>query len=121
MRRARVGRARKLGVRKLPAKQSGELRLIDIRDFDLAACGGTHARSTGQVGPILLRKVEKVKQGMRVEFVSGRRAVTTARKDYAALAEAAGLFSAHIHDVPQQIRKSLEEAKAAGKAQHKLL
>jgi alanyl-tRNA synthetase len=118
---AALERARKLGVRKLPAKQTGELRLIDITDFDLTACGGTHASSTGQVGSILLRKVEKVKQGMRVEFVCGQRAVKTVRKDYATLVEAAGLYSAHIHDVPQQIQRSLEETKAAGKAQHKLL
>src|SRR5215831_16723168 len=59
--------ARKLGLRKLPPKQSGDLRLIDIREFDLTACGGTHVRSTGQIGAILLRKTEKVKQGVRVE------------------------------------------------------
>lgn len=113
--------AQKLGLRKLPPQRAGDLRLIDIHDFDLTACGGTHVRSTGQVGAILLRKTEKVKQGVRVEFVCGLRAVTTARKDYSALTEAAGLYSAHIYDVAQQIRKSLDEAKSAGKAQHKLL
>ncbi len=113
--------ARQRGVRKLPPKQTGQLRLIDITEFDLTACGGTHARSTGQVGAILLRKVEKVKQGARVEFVCGARAVATARMDFIALAEAAALYSAHIYDVPVQIHKSLEDAKAAGKAQHKLL
>jgi alanyl-tRNA synthetase len=113
--------ARTLGLRKLPPKQTGALRLIDIQDFDLTACGGTHVRSTGQIGAILLRKVEKVKQGMRVEFVCGLRAVATARKDYSTLTEAATIYSAHIHDLPQQVRKSLEEAKAAGKAQQKLL
>ena len=113
--------ARKLGVRKLPPKQTGQLRLIDITEFDLTACGGTHARSTGQVGAILVRKVEKVKQGARVEFVCGARAVNTARLDFIALTEAAALYSAHIYDVPVQIQKSLEDAKAAGKAQHKLL
>src|SRR5215467_1676035 len=113
--------ARKLGLRKLPPKQSGDLRLIDIREFDLTACGGTHVRSTGQIGAILLRKTEKVKQGVRVEFVSGLRAVSTARQDYGTLTETASLYSAHIHDLPQQIRKSLEDGKAAGKAQHKLM
>jgi len=113
--------ARGLELRKLPPQRAGDLRLIDIKDFDLTACGGTHVRSTGQVGAILLRKTEKVKQGVRVEFVCGLRAVTTARKDYSTLTDAAGLCSAHIYDVPQQIRKSLDEAKAAGKAQHKLL
>ncbi|HEY6305946.1 MAG TPA: alanine--tRNA ligase-related protein [Candidatus Angelobacter sp.] len=113
--------ARQLGLRKLPPKQTGDLRLIDITDFDLTACGGTHVRSTGQIGAILLRKIEKVKQGLRVEFVCGLRAVAAAHKDYATLTEAAGIYSSHIHDVPQQVRKSLEESKAAGKAQHKLL
>lgn len=113
--------ARQLGLRKLPPKQTGDLRLIDITDFDLTACGGTHVRATGQIGSILLRKIEKVKQAMRVEFVCGLRAVNTARRDYSTLTEAAALYSSHIHDVPEQARKSLAEAKAAGKAQHKLL
>ncbi len=67
--------ARQLGVRKLPAIEKDELRLIDIHDFDLTACGGTHVSGTGQIGSILLRKTEKVRQGCRVEFVrqTGRR------------------------------------------------
>jgi alanyl-tRNA synthetase len=113
--------ARQLGLRKLPPRQTGELRLIDIVNFDLTACGGTHVRATGQIGSIFLRKIEKVKQGMRVEFVCGRRAVSTAGRDYAMLTEAAALYSSHIYDVPEQIRKSLAEAKSAAKAQHKLL
>lgn len=113
--------ARQLGLRKLPPKQTGDLRLIDITNFDLTACGGTHVRATGQIGSILLRKIEKVKQGVRVEFVCGLRAVNTARRDYATLTEAAALYSSHIYDVPEQVRKSLAESKAASKAQHKLL
>jgi alanyl-tRNA synthetase len=113
--------ARQLGLRKLPPKQTGELRLINITDFDLTACGGTHVRATGQIGSILLRKIEKVKQGVRVEFVCGLRAVSTARRDYTTLTEAAALYSSHIYDVPEQVRKSMAESKAAGKAQHKLL
>ena len=113
--------ARQLGLRKLPPKQTGDLRLIDITEFDLTACGGTHVRATGQIGSILLRKIEKVKQGVRVEFVCGLRAVNTARRDYNTLTESAALYSSHIYDVPEQVRKSLAESKAAGKAQHKLL
>jgi alanyl-tRNA synthetase len=113
--------ARQLGLRKLPPKQTGNLRLINITNFDLTACGGTHVRATGQIGSILLRKIEKVKQGMRVEFVCGLRAVATARHDYSTLTEAAAVYSSHIYDVPEQIRKSLAETKSAGKTQHKLL
>ena len=113
--------ARTMGVRKIPAAVREKLRLIDIRDFDLNACGGTHVGSTGQIGSILLRKTEKVKQGVRVEFVCGQRAVGTARHDFETLTEAATLFSTHIWEVPQQIRKSQDEIKAAQKAQHRLL
>lgn len=113
--------ARQLGLRKLPPKQTGDLRLIDIANFDLTACGGTHVRATGQIGSILLRKIEKVKQGMRVEFVCGLRAVATARRDYDVLTEAAAVYSSHIYDVPEQIRKTLTETKLAGKVQHQLL
>jgi alanyl-tRNA synthetase len=113
--------ARQLNLRKLPAKQTGDLRLIDIHDFDLTACGGTHVRSTGQVGAILIRKTEKVKQGLRVEFVCGMRAVAAARQDYTTLTEAAGLLSTHIHELPQQMRKSLQELKTSEKSGQKLL
>jgi alanyl-tRNA synthetase len=103
--------AGKLGLRKLPPSERDELRLIDIRDFDLTACGGTHVAQTGQIASILLRKIEKVRQGWRVEFVAGLRAVATARRDFTTLSETAALFSAHIYDVPQSARKALDEIK----------
>jgi alanyl-tRNA synthetase len=118
---ASVEEARAMGVRKIPPAEREKLRLVDIREFDLNACGGTHVRSTGQIGSLLLRKTEKVKQGMRVEFVCGLRAVATARRDYETLTESAALFSTHIYEVPQGIRKLQEENKAAVKTQHKLL
>jgi alanyl-tRNA synthetase len=107
--------AEKLGLRKLPPVERQELRLIDIRDFDLTACGGTHVAQTGQIGGILLRKAEKVRQGWRIEFVAGQRAVATARRDFTTLTQTAALFSAHICDVPQQARKALDEIKALRK------
>ena len=113
--------ARTMGVRKIPPAVREKLRLIDIHDFDLNACGGTHVHSTGQIGSILLRKTEKVKQGVRVEFVCGLRAVATARKDFQALTEAASVYSAHLWEVPQQARKSIDEIKAGQKAQQRLL
>ena len=118
---ATVEEARDMGLRKLPPAGRERLRIIDIAGFDLCACGGTHVRSTGQVGAILLRKVEKVKQGTRVEFVCGERAVNFARKDYETLAEAAALYSAQLWNTPEQINKSLDELKSASKREHKLL
>jgi len=110
-----------LGLRKVPPTERDQLRLIDIHDFDLTACGGTHVEHTGQIGSVLLRKSEKVRHGYRVEFVAGLRAVATARRDFSALTETAALFSANIYDVPQQARKSLDEIKSLRKQREQSL
>jgi alanyl-tRNA synthetase len=111
IRYVRRDEAEKLGLRKLPPAERDELRLIEVADFDLSACGGTHVNATGQIGSILLRKTEKTRQGVRVEFVCGGRAVAAARRDYSTLTEAASLFSAKLADVPEMIRKTFDELK----------
>jgi alanyl-tRNA synthetase len=108
-----------LGVRKLPPGLD-EVRLIDIQGVDLTACGGTHVASTGEVGAVLLRKLEKVRQGVRVEFVCGERAIRTAARDYQTLRTVADLFSSHLSDVPGQVRKLLEEVRSANKTENLL-
>src|SRR5580692_9098130 len=113
--------AGKLGLRKVPVAERDELRIIDILDFDLSACGGTHVNQTGQIGCIQLRKAEKVRQGWRIEFVAGQRAVATARRDFTTLTETAALFSAHIYDVPTQARKSLDEIRSLRKQREQFL
>lgn len=113
--------AEKLGLRKLPPADRDELRLIEIANFDLSACGGTHVGMSGQIGSIALRKSEKVRQGTRVEFVCGDRAVRIARRDFSALSEAAALFSSKLWDVPEQIRKNAEEIRAVRKQKDEAL
>ena len=113
--------ARGLGLRKIPPVERDQLRIIEVHDFDLTACGGTHVAATGQIGSILLRKTEKTRQGWRVEFVCGKRAVATARRDYAVLADSGALLSSHIWDVPPQIRKLQEESRASRKSREQLL
>jgi alanyl-tRNA synthetase len=113
--------ARGLGLRKLPPVERDKLRLIDIHDFDLTACGGTHVRGTAQIGSILLRKTEKVRQGWRVEFVCGKRAVASSRRDYSTLVEAAGLLSSQLAEVPLQLRKLQEDLRTSRKGNERLL
>lgn len=106
-------------LRKLP-ERDGEIRLIEIADCDLNACGGTHVRSTGQIGGLLLRGVERVRQGVRVEFVCGLRAVAAARQDFSALTRSASLLSAPRADVPAGIERLAADAKSGAKELHKL-
>lgn len=42
-----------------PPKGAGNVRLLHIEGVDLQPCGGTHLNSTGEVGAVLVTKVEK--------------------------------------------------------------
>jgi alanyl-tRNA synthetase len=67
--------ARQMPLRKLPPAPNGKLRLIEIEDFDLTACGGTHVARTGAVGLIKLIKTERIRGQARIEFTCGGRAL----------------------------------------------
>lgn len=87
------------GLRKA-TDRDGLLRVVTIEGVDRSACGGTHVASTAQIGPVLLRRQERVKQGLRIEFVCGGRALRRARHDLELLSRVARTFSASIDDVP---------------------
>ncbi|MGC1293581.1 MAG: DHHA1 domain-containing protein [Alloacidobacterium sp.] len=106
-------------LRKLP-ERAGTIRLIEIADCDLNACGGTHVRSTGQIGGLLIRSVERVRQGVRVEFVCGLRAVAAARQDFSVLTRSAALLSTPRAEVPAGVERLVADAKAGAKEQQKL-
>jgi alanyl-tRNA synthetase len=106
-------------LRKLPERE-GEIRLIEIADCDSNACGGTHVRSTGQIGGVLLRGVEKVSRGYRVEFVCGLRAVRVARADAAILAQLTASLSAGTPDIPAAVDRLRAEARSGAKERQRL-
>jgi alanyl-tRNA synthetase len=107
------------GLRK-PSDREGTLRIVGIEGLDRSACGGTHVRATGEIGVVLLRKMEKIRQSTRVEFLCGARAVRRARADFDALTKTSQLFSAPLDDVPSAVATQLEAARAGEKTRKKL-
>ena len=107
------------GLRKASARE-GTLRIVSIAGLDRSACGGTHVRATGEIGPVLLRKLEKIRQSTRVEFVCGQRAVRRARADFEALTKIAQLFSASLDETPGMVASQMEAAKSGDKARRKV-
>jgi alanyl-tRNA synthetase len=106
-------------LHKLPDRE-GDIRLIEIDEIDLNACGGTHVRSTGQIGVLLIRGTERVRQGVRVEFVCGMRAAVTARHDLATLTRAGAALSVGRVDVAEAVDRLLADGKASNKARQKI-
>src|SRR5712692_2849767 len=99
-----------LPLRKEPAR-AGELRVIEIDDFDLTPCGGTHAKSTGEVGVIAVRSWERAKGLARIQFMAGMRALNDYRKANRTARNIAALFSAGREDSPALAARIVEENK----------
>ncbi len=106
-------------LHKLPDRE-GDIRLIEIDEIDVNACGGTHVEATGQIGGLLIRGTERMRQGVRVEFVCGIQAMVTARQDLATLTRTAATLSVGRLDVGDAVDRLLAEGKAANKARQKL-
>ena len=97
-----------LGVRKQSDRQ-GELRVIDVEGFDRSPCGGTHVRTSGQIGLIGILGYERYKGGTRVEFVCGGRALHALRKDRDVCRQLARLYSAPPEELTHAADKILQE------------
>lgn len=103
-----------------PSDRGGTLRIVSIQGLDRIACGGTHVRLTGEIGLILIRRLEKIRNNVRVEFLCGMRAVRRARTDYSALSRIAQLFSTSLDETPQVAAAQLEAAREADRLKRKL-
>jgi alanyl-tRNA synthetase len=104
-----------LKLRKQPKVTEGTIRIIDIADFDLTPCGGTHCTRTGQIGQARIVGLEKYKGMLRITFHAGRRALTDARAKHEALATLAADLTCGIADVPgavTRLRGDLKNARA---------
>jgi len=106
--------AARLPLRKEPVRE-GPLRLIEIADFDLSACGGTHVASTGEIGLIAVTAAEKFRGGSRVTFVCGGRALRALRGYRDAVAGSVRSLSVLPHELPAAVEKIQSEAKQARK------
>ena len=95
-----------------PPKVRGEIRIVEIDKLDYSACGGTHCRQTGELGPIKLLRQERSRGHVRVTFVSGWRALRDYGQKHKIMLEAAALYSTEAALVPEAISRSMEQNKA---------
>jgi alanyl-tRNA synthetase len=103
-----------------PSGREGTLRIVSIDGLDRSACGGTHVSRTGEIGPILLRKLDRIRNTVRVEFLCGGRAVRRARADFEALTRVSQMVSGPLDEAPALVAAQLEAARDADKLRRKL-
>jgi alanyl-tRNA synthetase len=105
-----------LPLRKDPSR-TGTLRLVEIDDCDLSACGGTHVPATGRVGAIVVTSWERSKGGSRISFACGHRAVEAHRK----LRDVVTGLVKQLTVAPHEIGAAIERFQAEGRANLKAL
>ncbi len=102
-------------LRKPPAKDFTEIRLVAIDDFDYSACCGTHAANTGEIGLIKIRSWERKNNGIRLDFVCGWRGLADYQQKHAILQQLSNCLSLPIADISQGVEKQLLKAESATK------
>src|SRR5690606_42116462 len=65
-----------------PSTRAGALRIVEVADFDVSACGGTHVARTGEIGMVMALAWERVRAGTRLSFVCGGRALTARSEEH---------------------------------------
>jgi alanyl-tRNA synthetase len=93
------------------SKRTGTLRLIDVTDYDLSACGGTHVSRTGAIGVIAIASWERFKGGVRIEFLCGGRALGRFHALRDSVAASTRFLSVSTSELPPAIERLQSEAR----------
>jgi alanyl-tRNA synthetase len=114
--------AAQLPLRKAPGR-GGTLRIVEVADFDLSACGGTHVPRTGVIGAIAVQSWEKYKGGTRVSFVCGGRVIGRFRGYRDTMADVVRQLSIQPEELPAAVfrlqgetRELRQQVRALGEA-----
>jgi alanyl-tRNA synthetase len=95
---------------------TSNIRIVNIENWDIEACGGTHVSTTGEIGLIKITKSERIQDGVvRLEFVAGEAAMNYIQKQENQLTMIAQSLGSSKEKVVESLQKSIEEAEAARK------
>ncbi len=106
-------------IRKAPSEIS-QVRLVDIDNFDLDPCGGTHVRATGEVGLVKIIRWEKIRGYLRFEFYAGGRAIRDYQQKWQINTSLCNNLSVSENDVLAAVEKMQKEMKQLHKHNRKL-
>lgn len=90
---------------------SGRVRIVNIKDWDIEACGGTHVNRTGEIGLIKIFRTERIQDGVvRLEFVAGEAAIDYVEKQDNQLNAISRVLGSSKEKVIESLRKSVDDA-----------
>jgi len=113
-REVRIHRVDDAGAARLPLRRppkvTGDIRIIEIADFDWSACGGTHVHRTGELGLLKISGWERYKKGVRVEFRAGGRALAHFQAVDTLVRDLCRNLSTGLQELPEVVGRLRDEA-----------
>jgi alanyl-tRNA synthetase len=110
--------ARASGIEPPKGVMSG-IRIVEAEGFDRQPCGGTHPRTTAEVGVVLVTALERYKGGTRVHFVCGDRATRTFGARQQVVGELVATLSASVEELQaaaQRLKDELADSERRARA-----
>ena len=97
------------------------IRVLNIKDWDVQACGGTHLPNTGLIGPIKILRTERIQDGVeRIIFAAGEAAIKWMQESESIIKRTSGVFRVPPEKLPDTAQKFFDEWKNARKEVEKL-
>ncbi|MDZ7270747.1 MAG: alanine--tRNA ligase-related protein [candidate division KSB1 bacterium] len=106
--------ARGLTLRKEP-KVEGPVRLVEVEEFDLDPCSGTHVAATGEVGLIKIVGKEKLRGHVRLRFLAGARALRDFRRRVQTLDQLSAELTTGTEEILTAVQKLRSQHQVAAK------
>ena len=92
---------------------TGQVRIVTFPGADCCACCGTHVLRAGQVGMVKVLSCQKFREGVRLEIISGRRALAYLGRTYDQAKAIGQQLSVKPQDTAAAVERTVEELTAA--------
>jgi len=89
-----------------------EIRVVKTEGWEVEACGGTHCKSTGEVGLVKIIRTERIQDGVeRIVFSAGISAVETVQEIEAKVTKVADLLGVQTEKIEKTAERMVSEWK----------
>ena len=100
--------------------ESDMIRVVKIGEYDASACCGTHVLRTGDIGIIRILDIESKKEGTRVAFVAGGKALGFSQVETSTLRALRKLVKCSTAELAVILQKALDSSKSLRKEVERL-
>jgi len=97
-----------LQLRKAPKRQ-GEIRVVEIEGLDQSACGGTHLKSSAEIGLLKIVKSERIRANIRLYYAAGYRALRDHQLKHGIAQQLQRLVTLPLAEIPAYVESLLKE------------